>query len=145
MMRFLHAWTEVVLMMKIVHNQPDKELYNKVFAKWFNSGDLLYVEGVFSRLVGAENQADPGKPTGSDLPRHIKLVNEEHVDFPNDCVDKTVGAFIRSSDDGNSALLRICDLGWAQPLISELDCDRVGDNVSALMNTLPALIIHELT
>ncbi|KAH7136320.1 hypothetical protein EDB81DRAFT_762008 [Dactylonectria macrodidyma] len=89
---------------------------------------LLMLAGDYYCILIITKPVHPNiKPTGSDLLRHTKLINEEYENFPNKCVDKTIGAFT------------------AQPLISELDCDRVGDNVNALVNTLPALIVHELT
>jgi hypothetical protein len=104
--------------------------------------NFIYLDKVFALLVGEREERDNW--SGADFMQNIFITNKPPPKGEKICAQKDVAAVTISGTHGKYMIL-LCDYIFEFPIGSEVGCEKVGDSVSGMMDTIDGLLLHELT
>jgi len=136
----------IVLANMVYNKNADPDRWPRIFKHYFNDKDQKSVDKVFSLLVGEGEPHDPNG--GAAFMSEIILTNRPVKNHEKLCEQERVAAHTTKINLPAPAkpkfVIRFCDLAFEFPVYTETGCDKLGDKVSGMMDTLDAIILHEM-
>jgi hypothetical protein len=138
------AWFGTITLANMIyHKNADPNRWPRVFSHYFNGVDQPKVDKAFSLLVGEGEQEDPNG--GAAFMKDIFITNHPPPEHEHECDQAGLTAYTFKIDGSSPKwVIVLCDWAYRFPVSSETGCDKLGDNVSGMMDTLDGIILHEL-
>jgi hypothetical protein len=137
----------IALANMVYHKNADPNRWPRIFKHYFNERDQIKVDKVFSLLVGEGEPRDPHG--GAAFMKEIVITNNPPGEWKEACNEKGVRAYtfkiVPPAPEPPKFAIVICDAAYEFPLYTQTGCDKLGDKMSGLMDTLDGIILHEMT